>query len=321
MKSRNPLVVEVTRGPLIESTHDVICVVADKRRQVIGYAGHLDYVISPRSSIKPLQALPLLESGAYEAFGLNEKHLVLSCASHKAEKHQLEALTEWLGLIKKTESVLRCGPSESSKTPLSHNCSGKHMGMVTAALQMKIDPTDYDKFEHPYQIFLRKYLSEVTAIDFSKAPHGIDGCCIPTYGMSIQKLAIGMSVFVSEDIGDSRRKNALRIVDAIKKYPEYLSGQNDFTQKVISTSGGKAIVKTGAEGAFTGIMPQQGLVFALKVIDGHSRAAEVASLEIFKQYGALSPAETEKLKEFSEPAVLNSRNEKVGFIRVKPMSK
>lgn len=319
MKSRTPLQIEVTRGPLIESVHDVVVVVADKRKLVLGYAGNPDYVMSPRSSIKPLQALPLLESGAFDAFKLDEKFLVLACASHKAEKHHLEALNDWLGIIKKTETALRCGPGANSTSPLTHNCSGKHIGMITAAMHMKMDPAKYDHFEHPYQEFLRKYLTEVTQIDFSKAPHGIDGCCIPTYGMSIQKFAIALTMFVSEDASDTRRRHCVRILEAIKKYPQYLSGENDFTHKVIEVSGGKAIVKTGAEGAYAGLMPEIGLAFALKVIDGNSRAAELAALHIFKQYGALATPEWEKLKEYTEPAVVNSRNEKVGVIRLKPM--
>jgi len=319
MKSRTPLIIEVTRGPLIESVHEVIAVIADKRKLVIGYSGHLDYVISPRSSIKPLQALPLLESGAFDHYKLSDKHLVLACASHKAEKHHMEALNEWLGLIQKTEDVLRCGPALNSTSPLTNNCSGKHLGMVTAVMHLKMDPAKYDNFEHPYQEFLRRYLSEVSGIDFTKAPHGIDGCCIPTYGMSIQKFALGLANFVSDDVSDKRRRHYNRILDAIKKHPEYLSGMNDFAHKVIEVSHGRAIVKTGAEGAYAGIMPQQGLAFAVKVIDGNARAAEVACLHIFKRYGALAPAELDKLKDFVEPPVFNSRNEKVGVIRVKPM--
>lgn len=319
MKSRNPLIVEVTRGPLVESIHEVVVAIADKRKIIVGYSGNLEYVISPRSSIKPLQALPLLESGAFDHFKLNEKHLVLACASHKAEKHHLEALNEWLGLIQKTDSILRCGPAAKATSPLTNNCSGKHLGMVSAAMHLKMDPTNYDKFEHPYQEFLRKYLTEVSGIDFGKAPHGIDGCCIPTYGMTIQKFAIGMAAFVSEDVADPRRRHYGRILDAIKKYPEYLSGLNDFVHKVIEISHGRAIIKTGAEGAYAGFMPQLGLAFAVKVVDGNSRAAEVAALHVFKRFGAITDTEYEQLKEFAEPSVFNSRNEKVGVIRVKPM--
>lgn len=317
MKSQNPLIVEVTRGSLIESVHEVISVVVDKRRIVVGHRGHVDYAISPRSSIKPLQALPFLESGAFEVFNLQEKHLVLACASHKAEKHHLEALNEWLQIIRKTDSILRCGAGSNSTSSLTHNCSGKHLGMVSAAMHLKMDPAKYDHFEHPYQEFLRKYLTEASGIDFLKAPHGIDGCCLPTYTMSIQKLALGMSIFVSEDLVEIRKRSCTRILNAITKYPQYLSGQDDFTHKVIEISQGRAIVKTGAEGSYTGIMPEKGLVFALKVVDGHTRAAEVAALHLFHENGALSSQEMEELKEWATPAVLNSRHEKVGVIRVK----
>jgi L-asparaginase II len=316
MRSRNPIVIEVTRGPIVESIHEVVAVVADDRRIVTSFWGQLDYVVTPRSSIKFLQAYPLVESGAFDRFQLSEKQMVLACASHRGQKHHLEALREWLKLIQKEESLLRCGAEGEPASVLGHNCSGKHLGMITTALHLKMDPARYDAFEHPYQEFLRRYLTELTHIDFMKAPHGLDGCCIPTYGMSLQKLAIAMTLFVSRE-SSPRARHAQRMVDAIKRYPEYLGGENDLTHHLIEATHGRAILKTGAEGAYTGLMPELGFAFALKAVDGSTRAAEFAALQIFKQQGAISPEAEGKLKKWFEPEILNSRGEKVGLIRLK----
>lgn len=316
MKSRNPLVIEVMRGPLVESAHQVIFCVASNKGHIVDYHGNVDYVVPPRSSIKMLQSIPLLETGAAEAFKLKDQHIALACASHKAQKHHLTSLSEWLEVLGKTESVLRCGPSEPTKTALSHNCSGKHLGFVTTALHLKINPENYNEFTHPIQELQRKVMTDILGLDFSKIPHGGDGCGIPTYGIPIQKLALAMAHLVREDLPEARRKTVTRILDAIRKYPEYLSGDNDAVFKLISTTQGRAIMKTGAEGVYTGLMPDKGYAFAVKAVDGSHRAAEMASFFLFKHYGAMTANEAEGLKEFISPPILDSRGQKVGIMRI-----
>ncbi len=320
MKSRSPLHVEVTRGPLVENIHQVVAVVIDKQKKVVGSAGTPDYVVTPRSCMKPLQALPLLETGAYEALGLNERHIALACSSHKAEPHQMEVLKAWLHQLGLEEKILYCGPATGHTSLLTHNCSGKHLGMISAARQLKMDPVGYGKFEHPFQMHLRKYLTEITEIDFSKAPHAIDGCCIPTYGVSLQKLAMAMSLLLSDETSNPHQKYFSKVFESMQKHPEYVSGMNEFVCRVNRVSEGRALVKTGADGVYIGFMPQQGLTFALKVIDGAVQAAEAASLYLLKEYGALTSEEIEKIQGSVEPFVLNSKNEKVGVIRVQSMS-
>lgn len=315
-KSRHPLIVEVTRGSIVESTHQVIFVVTDRKGQVIDYHGNIEYVIPPRSSLKLLQAIPLVDSGAAEAYKLHDKHIVLACASHRAQKHHLAAVDEWFALIQKDESILRCGPALPTNSPKSHNCSGKHLGMVTTGLHLKMDPTNYDRYEHPIQELQRKLMSEIFGLDFFKLPYGGDGCGIPTFGVPLQKLASAMSYFYKEDLTETRKNALIRIIDAIKKYPEYLSGQDDFVFQLITATQGRCIVKPGAEGTYTGLMPEKGYAFSMKVIDGNCRAADVASMALFRHFGAVSAKEAEQLKEFIEPAILDSRGHKVGVMRL-----
>ncbi len=315
MKSRQPLTIEVTRGNLVESVHQVVCVVADRKGYISHFSGNVDYVVSPRSSIKPLQAIPFVESGALDHFQLSDTHLVLACASHKAEKHHLETLQEWLTKIGQSESVFRCGPAAPTKSPISHNCSGKHLGMITTALHLKIDPANYDRFEHPIQDLQRKFMSEIFNLDFSKLPFGGDGCGIPTYGVPLQKLALAMTLFVRDDLPEKRKRTVARILSALKKHPEFLSSEGDFVHKLIHVSQGRAIVKPGAEGSYTGILPEKGYAFALKVIDGNNRAAELASILLCQLLGGVTPQEGEALKEYFEPSILDSRGQKVGTIR------
>lgn len=315
-KSRLPLHVEITRGSLVESIHQVVYVVVDRKGQVIDYNGNFEYVIAPRSSLKLLQAIPLVESGAADAYKLHDRHIVLACASHRAQKPHIEAVQEWLKIIGQPESILRCGPTAPTNSSMSHNCSGKHLGMVTTSMHLKIDPANYDRYEHPYQELLRKVLTEIIGLDYTKLPYGGDGCGIPTYGIPIQRLAYGMSHFFKSDVSDARKKALTRIISAIQKCPEYLSAEDDNVFHLIKKTQGRCILKPGAEGTYTGLMPEKGYAFALKVIDGNCRAADFASMLLFKHYGAIDTQEAEELREFLEPAIFDSRGIKVGQIRL-----
>ncbi|MFN8791459.1 MAG: asparaginase [Bdellovibrionales bacterium] len=316
MKSRQPISVEVTRGSIVESLHHVVAVVVDRRGTVVDHFGNLDYVCLPRSSIKLLQTLPLIESGAAVAYQLHDKHLVLSCASHRAEPYHLQAGREWLERLQQTESILRCGPCPPTNTPLSHNCSGKHLGMVTTAQHLKLDPKNYDKYEHPIQEMQRRLMSELFGADFSKLPYGGDGCGIPTYGVPVQKIAFAMSHFLRDGLPELRKRSLLRILDAIRKYPEFLSGEKEGACRLVQATQGRAILKPGAEATYTGLMPEKGYAFALKVIDGNCRAADFVSFQLFRRYGAISDKEAEMLKDDLDPAVLDSRGLRVGNLRL-----
>jgi L-asparaginase II len=133
--------VEVTRGPLVESVHVGHAVVADARG-VIAVWGEADTTLLPRSSCKMLQALPLVDSGAADAAGLGDEQLALACASHQGAAVHVEAIARWLAAIGRGESDLRCGPqvpgdgaererlraAGCTPTQLHNNCSGKHSG-------------------------------------------------------------------------------------------------------------------------------------------------------------------------------------------------
>ena len=318
MKTRNPVVIETTRGPFVENAHQVIYVVVDNKGQVVDFHGNSDFVVSPRSSVKWLQALPFVMSGAMEKFDLDDKHLALACASHKAEPHHLEALKNWLQKIQQTESILECGPAEPTKSAISHNCSGKHLGFISTALSSQQDPKKYTDYFHPIQDLQRKFMSEIFGLDFAKLPYGGDGCGIPTFGIPIVKLAQGMNYLCRKDTPAAPLVAAQRILSAVKKYPEYVSGTNELSTKVCQTTRGKCLMKSGADGIYTGLVPDKGISFAVKTIDGQSAATEFICLELFKKWGGLIPDELELLKKLETTDVLDSRGIKVGQIRIQP---
>jgi L-asparaginase II len=330
MKSRVPLTVEILRGPVVESQHRVMAVVVDERALPMIYWGNTEFLTYPRSAIKMLQALPLVESGAAEAFGFESKHLCLACSSHRGEKRHLEGVAEMMKKSGVQESQLICGshyPSNEAAahemikrsitpTPICNNCSGKHTGMIATCLHLKENPEGYEKHGHPNQIRLRKVLSETMRIDVNKAHYGTDGCGIPSYAVPLQNMAIGMMALINPKEGEVRRVAGRRILEAVKHEAFYLSGSDDFTTEVIQKTQGRCIIKNGAEGVFCGVIPEKGWAFALKAEDGASRAAQAATGFLLQKLGVLKDDELTKLKPFLEPKIKNWKGAEVGSIRV-----
>ncbi len=149
-RSANPVLVEATRGAMVESRHRGAFAVVDVEGRVIASAGDTERPIYARSAIKPLQAIPLVETGAAEAFGLGHGEIALACASHRGEPRHVETVTAWLARIGCSVADLECGthlPSSPKAlaellgargTPNAahNNCSGKHSGFLIALIDV-----------------------------------------------------------------------------------------------------------------------------------------------------------------------------------------
>jgi len=330
MKSRIPLSVEVLRGSVVESQHQVMAVVVDVNAVPIMYWGNMDYLTVPRSAIKLLQALPVVESGAADAFGFDDKQLCLICASHRGEKNHILGITEIMKKAGIREEQFVCGthlPAHEATahemirrgiqpSPLMNNCSGKHSGIIATCLHLKENPEGYEKYAHPAQARLRKVLTEVTRFDHHKAHYGVDGCGILTYALPLQNLAIGMLVFINPKESEARRKSARRILEAVRRESFYLSGTDDYTSDIIYHTQGRCVIKNGAEGVFAGVLPEKGLAFAIKAEDGASRAAQAATTFLLNKLGAFTESNRTSLKKYVDPRLKNWKGADVGHIRV-----
>src|ERR1700744_6803947 len=91
----NPILVEVTRGPLVESVHRGTIAIANADGEIVFSLGDIEAPTFPRSSLKMVQALPLVESGAADAFGLSSEHLALAPASHSRAPMHTERAAKW----------------------------------------------------------------------------------------------------------------------------------------------------------------------------------------------------------------------------------
>ena len=315
--------VEVVRGNFVESRHYVYGVVVDELGNTVHEYGDGRLLASPRSAIKFLQALPLVESGAADTFHLRPEQIALACASHNGEDRHIQLVETWMKESGIPEAWLHCGPhlpyfepaarewicSSRTMTAKLNNCSGKHLGMMTTALHLKEDAPKYFEFEHPRQKYLRKLLTEVTGFDHETAPWGVDGCGIPTYALPILNMAQGMSYLIRPNKTSKDLQRACQtVLQAVKENPYFIAGTGDFNTTIIEKTKGQSLIKVGAEGVYCGVLPEKGLAFALKCLDGNLRAAEPATAWLLKKWGALD--------EHIFPPIKNTIGESVGEFRV-----
>ncbi|MGZ3769497.1 MAG: asparaginase [Bdellovibrio sp.] len=330
MASKQPLVVEVLRGSVVESVHQVMAVVVNEIGSVTNYWGNPQFLTIPRSGIKMLQALPLIESGAADKYGLEEKFIALACSSHRGEKEHIQALTQWCEKVGIKESDFACGPhmptneesfhellcKNQKPSVLYNNCAGKHAAIITTCKHLGEDPAGYEKYEHNAQKRLRKVLSETMKIDYSKVAYGIDGCSIPTYAVPLQNLATGMATFINSKEALPRKQAAERILKAVKAYPFYVSGSGSFNTDIIEKSHGRSIIKGGAEGVYCGFLPEKKVAFAVKAADGAARAAQFVTAALLRQLGGLTEAEFVALSKHTQPTITNWKGDAVGQFRI-----
>ena len=319
--------VELWRGGLMESVHLGHAVICDATGGIVEAWGDPEAVIFPRSSCKMIQALPLLESGAAEAFGLGEAQLALACASHNGAAIHTGPVSRWLSDLGLGEGDLRCGVqmpddpaarkdlicSDRAPCQIHNNCSGKHAGFLTLSKHLKAGP-EYHEVDHPVQRAVRTAFEEVTGE--ASPGFGIDGCSAPNFATSVHGLARAMAFFAAaRPDGDRREAAAARLVRAMTRHPDLVAGEGRACTKLMRAMGGKAAVKTGAEAVFVAILPEQKRGIAVKIMDGGTRGAEAAIAALLRRLGALAPDDPVLAPYLTGP-ITNRRGLAVGAIRL-----
>ena len=323
----NPVVIEVTRGPLVESRHEGIAAVVKPDGTVAAAWGDIDAAILPRSANKPIQAMAFVESGAIERFGLGNEHIALACASHYGEKRHVDTVRAWLAKVGLGEDDLECGAhmprlqasledllrQGKTATAAHNNCSGKHSGFLSTAVQYGEPTRGYIKYDHPVQRRLREVMSDLCGLDANAFPYGTDGCGIPTLATPLKSLARAMASMADPSrLSNKHAEAATRIRAAMNAEPFMMAGTGAFGTRINAALPGVAEVKGGAEGVFCGMLPGLGLGVALKMWDGAGRASEVAMAALLNHLGVL-PAE--RRDEILHPPVRNVVGLLVGEMR------
>ena len=329
--SANPILVEVTRGDMVESFHRGAAAVVGQNDQEVAAYGNVDSPIYPRSAIKPLQAIVLAESGALQNFHLSNEHIALACASHSGQSMHVDRVRYWLDTIGLDETALHCGTHAAThrntrlamireqKEPnaLYNNCSGKHAGFLTVAVHNNEPVAGYTERSHPVQQRVLKLLQDLTGEAVKSNAAGIDGCGIPVVGMSLRGIARAFAKIASADfISPNRRQAAIRIKNAMAVHPDLVGGDNRFCTAVPLAVKSRVLVKVGAEGVYAGMTTDDNPIgFALKIDDGSRRAAEVAAGWVITKFCNVDTALLASLNLWFRPIVRNVANKQVGVIR------
>ncbi len=327
----NPVLVEVTRGDMVESFHRGAAAVADSEGREIASFGDIENPIYPRSAIKPLQAFVLAESGALEHYGLGAEHVALACASHSSEPRHTDGVREWLNRLGLDESVLECGShypahretriamtrNSVSATAVHNNCSGKHAGFISVACHRGEPVSGYINRDHPVQQRVLQVISELTGESVTAAPAGLDGCGIPVAGITLRGIARAFAAFAGGHFNSAKRREAAdRICRSMAKHPELVGGTGRLCTEAPLATDGRVLIKVGAEGVYAGLaMGPNPIGFALKIDDGTRRAAEVAVCWLIKKFCHLQTAEIDRLRPWLQPEVRTVAKRPAGVIR------
>lgn len=326
----NPVLVEVTRGNIVESTHRGSVIVADADGRSVLEIGDVDRIIFPRSAVKAIQALPFVESGAADAFGFGQREIAFTGASHSGEPKHAALAAEMLDRAGLSPGALECGAhwpmgqqaaldlARQGKVPMAlhNNCSGKHAGFLCTCQHLRIDYKGYVSAGHPLQEMVRDTMESVTGAPHSIESCGIDGCSIPTYSVQQRKLAQGFArMATGVGLGPKRAEAAKRVLEACMAEPYYVAGTGMLDTKLMEAAAGRIMIKMGAESVYCGAIPELGLGIAIKCDDGTVRASEVMVAAVLAKLMADDAELAGKMTEFANPVMRNWNGIEVGRLR------
>ncbi len=316
--------VEVIRSGFTESTHRGVAVLINSSGEILREWGNSNILIYPRSALKPIQSLNLYKDGVAKALGLSDNLIALTTASHHAENIHQKMINNWLKKINLKEKHLSCGPSwpwnikdqfkahskYKVKRKIFHNCSGKHCGHLAVSKYKNLPIKNYQNKDHPIQKDLIKLIEDLSKYKIKNI--GVDGCTLPNPLIPLKKFAFAMA-----QLADYKKLNeystiAKRIFDSCVKFPEITGGSKSINSILTKLSKGKIFVKNGAEGVFVAIIPEQKSALAVKIIDGASRAAEVAIAGLLSELKIIN---NEKINKIKKIPIKNSANQIIGSMK------
>ena len=318
----------VTRGAAIDSTHYGSVAVVDRDGRLLYSAGDPWFLTMTRSALKPFQAVPLVAEGGLERFGFSAPEIALLCASHSGEPRHVAAVADMLRRAGNASSDLQCGshapgfyevkgelPPPPPYSPLAHNCSGKHSGMLAWCAACNVRKDTYLAFDHPLQRAIRGAVAHFTATPEAALVAGIDGCSAPNYAVPLARLALAFARLASDEPDARYGAAASRLGTAMTAHPEMVSGEGRSDLALMAAGRGDWVAKIGAEGVQAIGVRSSGIGIALKVADGNKRGLLPATVAVLDQIGLLDPDQRAALALWREPVVRNYRGTVTGHVR------
>ena len=281
-----------------------------------------------RSALKPLQALPFVAGGGIERFGYSPAQTALMCASHSGEPRHVEAVAAMLSAAGRTPADLQCGthapgfydargelPPPPPYSPLAHNCSGKHAGMLAWCVQHGAGTADYLAFDHPLQQVIRRAVASFTSVAEERLVAGIDGCSAPNYAVPLASLATAFARLASAEVDADYGVAPRTLANAMTAHPEMVSGEHRGDLALMQAGRGDWVTKIGAEGVQAIGIRSAGLGIAVKVADGQKRGLYPALVAVLDQLGLLDAAARTALAGWATRTIRNYRGIETGEVR------
>ncbi|MGD1952310.1 MAG: asparaginase [Leptolyngbyaceae cyanobacterium] len=290
--STAPLAVQLLREGIVESVHHVHAVVADSRARVLSVAGDADNASFIRSALKPFQAMAVTSTGTLDNFGLSDKDLAIMCGSHHGLTNQARQVFGILWRADLEPTCLQCPTPAGRKSPLEHNCSGKHAGMLAVCKHQSWELSTYLQRNHPLQKMILNRFASLLSMPADEFIGAHDDCGAPTYFMQLRQMA---TLYAKLASGENLEME--RVVRAMAHHPEMVAGPQGFDTQLMHLTRGKILSKSGAEGIQCISRVGEGLGLALKVVDGSKRAKYAAAIHVLRQLGWISPDIADTLAE------------------------
>lgn len=326
---RNPLAL-TSRSSRIDALHYGSIAVVDAGGRLLFSANDPAFPTYLRSSIKMIQSLPVVLSGAAEQFGLTAKELAITVASHAATREHVETVEGMLAKIDLGEANLGCGAHEpedrsernrliradEAPSQLHNNCSGKHAGMLAVCRAQGWPVESYLDIEHPLQQWILDLMAEYSGIAREQIGIGIDGCSLPAFYMPISGAARIAARFIERSVEGPSSPDA-QVRRAIASYPEMINAPGGFDTELIRVTGGRIIAKRGAMAIFLlGVESSEygPIGIAVKLEDGVMTPMPTVVMQTLEALNLLTPEELVALDPFRSIVQRNWRGIEVGAI-------
>lgn len=320
----------VTRNRYVESIHQGYICVVDAAGKVLYQRGDTGTSIFFRSSAKPIQVIPFIQSGAAEAMSYSLKEIAIACASHNGEQTHQQTILTILRRLNLNKTDLHCGAispynEEENKrlitqgeqpSTLHASCSGKHTAMLAFSKYLGVDISHYENISHPVQQEVLKTIAEFTDQDVKSIPTGIDGCGLPIYMLPIDKIALAYARLTSyaNDEKSNWHHTCNTIFDAMTTYPDMVAGTGEFCTELMQATKGKLIGKIGAEAVYCLGIRKGNMGVCIKIADGNERAVYSVVMQLLLELDVLDNIGYEKLKHWHTPDLMNNHKEHIGNI-------
>lgn len=350
------VLLEMTRGPLVENRFRGSIAVVDGTGRLLLSAGDPEMVTYWRSAAKPIQAMALVQTGAADRFGFRPEHLALFAASHNGEPVHTAGVAEALQLAGVGPEALQCGihapfdRETAEKTPeptaVHNNCSGKHTGMLALARHLGLALTHYLDPASPLQQRILATVAEAVGMEPGEIAIGVDGCGVPVFGLPISRMALAYARLADPaamqagtvgpqgagaDLAEAGglAEAARRFRDAMRAHPYLVAGRKRICTALMQNL--PVVAKSGADGVYSvGILPEAverlpllqalgakgGVGLAVKMESGAGRERDLVVVEVLEQLGLLGEAEREALSWWRPGPIKNHARREVGQIRL-----